>query len=164
METLKALEVSYIEISAGSVTIPHEEKCAYIEYLSDSFDVLSEVGSKDTDTTLSPAEWRRRCQNELDAGATYVFVEGRASGRAGIYKQDGEVKDSIVKAITDGVPLEKLIFEAPLKQQQAWFINRFGPDVNLGNIFATDVLKLQTLRLGLRGDTLQTIHGQTDHD
>lgn len=163
-ETLDALGVSHVEVSAGTVSMSHDEKCDYISTLAESFEVLSEVGPKDAAVEMEPATWRQRCQREIEAGASHVILEGRASGSAGVYQSDGDVETAIIDAITDAVPIETLIFEAPQKQQQAWFINTFGPDVNLGNIPSQDVTSVRTLRLGLRGDTLQTIHGDTTHD
>ena len=163
-DTLRALGVNHVEVSTGTIELSHERKREYIDSLSESLNVLSEVGRKDADETMEPEEWCRRCRRELDAGASYIILEGRASGSAGVYESDGEIRDEIIEAVTDEVPVERLIFETPKKNQQAWFINSFGPDVGLGNIPMEDVLGLRTLRLGLRGDTLQTIHGGNNDD
>lgn len=163
-ETLNSFGVNHVEVSAGTIELPHEEKRDYINSLSESLVVLSEVGSKDAAETMEPEEWCRRCRREIDAGASYIILEGRASGSAGVYQSDGEIREDIIEAVTDEIPLERLIFETPKKNQQAWFINTFGPTVGLGNIPIDSILPLRTLRLGLRGDTLETVHGGNNDD
>jgi phosphosulfolactate synthase len=158
---MKELGVNHIEVSTGVITIDHERKCDLIDRLSDDFTVFSEVGIKDYERSISGEEWVSRSEKELDAGAWKIITEGRASGKTGIYQGDGQVKDEIIDMITAEIDESDLMFEAPNKEQQVWFIEKLGPSVNLGNIEMRDVVSLETLRLGLRGDTMKTIHGDT---
>src|SRR5688572_19629084 len=118
---------------------------------------LSEVGSKDSDVEFAPEQWIEWIRQELDAGAWKVITEGREGGSSGIYSDSGEMRTSLVEEIAAEVPLDSLVFEAPTKASQVWFIKAFGPSVNLGNIPPDEVIPLETLRLGLRGDTLKEI-------
>ncbi len=153
---LQRLGLAHVEISDGTITLPHDEKLALIERLARDFTVLSEVGSKDTTKIMAPYVWVEQIQSELAAGAWKVVAESRESGTAGIYRADGEVRMGLIDEIAHAVAPESLLFEAPRKDQQVWFLRRFGHEVNLGNIAATDVLSLETLRLGLRSDTART--------
>jgi phosphosulfolactate synthase len=151
---LRELELCHVEISDGTLALPHERKLALIEQLAgEGFTVLSEVGSKDAATIMAPYVWVEQIQSELAAGAWKVIAEARESGTAGIYRADGEVRTGLVDEIVHTVPIDRLLFEAPLKDQQVWFLRHYGHEVNLGNIAPRDVLSLETLRLGLRADT-----------
>lgn len=145
--------IQYMEVSDGSVTIPHAEKCGYIEKLTRFGTVLSEVGSKDAEHIIPPYKWIELMRAELEAGATYVIAEAREAGNVGIYRGSGEVREGLVQEILTQIPSEKIIWEAPQKGQQLYFIELIGANVNLGNIAPTEVIPLETMRLGLRGDT-----------
>jgi len=145
--------ISYMEVSDGSITIPHSEKCGYIEKLTKYGVVLSEVGSKDAEHIIPPYKWIELMRAELNAGATYVIAEAREAGNVGIYRGSGEVREGLVQEILTQIPGEKIIWEAPQKAQQLYFIELLGCNVNLGNIAPTEVLPLESMRLGLRGDT-----------
>jgi len=149
----KEFGVQYMEVSDGSVTIPHAEKCGYIEKLTKHGTVLSEVGSKDAEHIIPPYKWIELMRAELEAGATYVIAEAREAGNVGIYRGSGEVREGLVQEILTQIPAEKIIWEAPQKGQQLYFIELIGANVNLGNIAPTEVIPLETMRLGLRGDT-----------
>jgi phosphosulfolactate synthase len=150
---LKELGLRHVEVSDGTITLDHEEKLRLIERLSGDFVVFSEVGSKDDTNIMAPYRWVEQIETELAAGAWKVIAEAREAGNAGIYRADGEVRMGLIDEIAHEVAPDRMIFEAPRKEQQVWFIERFGPEVNLGNICPTDVLALETLRLGLRSDT-----------
>ncbi len=150
---IEELGLEHVEVSDGTITIPHDQKLELIEQLSQSFVVLSEVGSKDDTRIMAPYRWVELIQRELEAGSWKVIAEARESGNVGIFRHDGEVRMGLIDEIAHGVPPEKLLFEAPRKDQQVWFVRRFGPNVNLGNIRPADVLSLETIRLGLRSDT-----------
>jgi phosphosulfolactate synthase len=157
---LMELGISSVEVSDGTLSIPASEKLALIERLSSEFTVYSEVGSKDAEAIVAPARWLEAIRAELDAGVSHVILEGRESGTAGLYRQSGEIRMGLIQEIMDaGVPAERLIFEAPRKAQQVWLIRHLGHDVNLGNIPLDEVIPLETLRLGLRGDTMLLLHG-----
>lgn len=141
------------EVSDGSMVIPHDEKLKYIEELSKQVTVLSEVGSKVKGVNIAPEDWVNMMKAELDAGAYKVIAESRESGTIGIYNADGSVNEVLINKITNSVKGSDIIWEAPNGKQQIWFIKIFGPDVNLGNIAPNIVIPLETLRLGLRGDT-----------
>jgi phosphosulfolactate synthase len=145
--------ISYMEVSDGSITIPHAEKCGYIEKLAKHGVVLSEVGSKDAAHIIPPYKWIELMRAELSAGSTYVIAEARESGNVGIYRGSGEVREGLVQEILTQIPGEKIIWEAPQKGQQLYFIELLGCNVNLGNIAPSEVIPLETMRLGLRGDT-----------
>jgi phosphosulfolactate synthase len=152
--------ITVVEISDGTLGIEHDVKLRCIEQFAKEFRVLSEVGSKDATVVVSPAKWVRAIKAELDAGAEHVILEGRETGSAGLYRQSGEIRMGLIEEIMDsGIAPEQLIFEAPQKSQQVWLIETLGSEVNLANIPMGDVLALETLRLGLRSDTLLTIHG-----
>ncbi len=141
------------EVSDGSINLPHAEKCKYINTLARDLTVLSEVGSKESGILISPAKWVRMMLLELDAGSWKVIAEARESGTVGIYRPSGHAHTTLVHRIVAKVPAEDIIWEAPLKAQQTWFIKQLGSNVNLGNVPAEEVIPLETLRLGLRGDT-----------
>ncbi len=155
---LHELGLEHIEVSDGTITIEHERKLELIERLSKEFTVLSEVGSKDNTRIMAPFRWVEQIQSELEAGAWKVIAEARESGSVGIFRHDGEVRMGLIDEIVHAVEPEKILFEAPRKDQQVWFIRRFGPDVNLGNIIPEEVLSLETMRVGLRSDTAVLDH------
>lgn len=145
--------IRYMEVSDGSIEIPHAEKCGYIEKLTKHGTVLSEVGSKDAAHIIPPYKWIELMRAELEAGSTYVIAEAREAGNVGIYRGSGEVREGLVQEILTQIPAEKIIWEAPQKAQQLYFIELIGCNVNLGNIAPTEVLPLESMRIGLRGDT-----------
>lgn len=145
--------VSFMEVSDGSINIPHAEKCGYIEKLTKHGTVLSEVGSKDAAHIIPPYKWIELMRAELSAGASYVIAEAREAGNVGIYRGSGEVREGLVQEILTQIPEQKIIWEAPQKPQQLYFIELIGCNVNLGNIAPTEVLPLEAMRVGLRGDT-----------
>jgi phosphosulfolactate synthase len=147
------LDLEYIEISDGTINIEHDRKLELISTLAKEFTVLSEVGSKDDTRIMAPYRWVEQIESELEAGAWKVIAEARESGRTGIFRHDGEVRMGLIDEILHAVPAERVLFEAPLKDQQVWFVRRVGPDVNLGNISPEETLSLETIRVGLRADT-----------
>lgn len=149
----KDFGISYMEVSDGSIEIPHAEKCGYIEKMTQYGTVLSEVGSKDAAHIIPPYKWIELMRAELSAGATYVIAEAREAGNVGIYRGTGEVREGLVQEILTQIPGEKIIWEAPQKAQQLYFIELLGANVNLGNIAPTEVISLEAMRIGLRGDT-----------
>jgi phosphosulfolactate synthase len=156
IEWLHELGLGHIEISDGTITLEHERKLELITRLSNEFVVLSEVGSKDNTRIMAPFRWVEQIESELAAGAWKVIAEARESGTVGIFRHDGEVRMGLIDEIAHAVAPDKILFEAPQKDQQVWFVRRFGPDVNLGNITPDEVLSLETIRLGLRSDTAVT--------
>lgn len=152
---LRDLGIVHVEVSDGTIDLDPERKRELIaRFAADGFTVLSEVGSKDDTRIMAPYRWVELIQGELDAGAWKVIAESRESGNAGIYRADGEVRMGLIDELAHALPVERLLFEAPRKDQQVWFLQRFGHEVNLGNIAPADVLSLETLRLGLRSDTM----------
>ena len=149
--------LTHVEISDGTVEIPREEKLELIADLARDFTVLSEVGSKDSEVNFAPYLWVQWIKEELEAGAWKVITEARESGTAGIFRPSGEMRTGLIDEIVNEVEVSDLIFEAPTKASQAWFVKQFGPTVNLGNIPPDEVIPLETLRLGLRGDTLKEV-------
>lgn len=145
--------IDYMEVSDGSINIPHAEKCGYIEKLTKYGTVLSEVGSKDAAHIIPPYKWIELMRAELNAGSAYVIAEAREAGNVGIYRGSGEVREGLVQEILTQIPEEKIIWESPQKAQQLYFIELLGANVNLGNIAPSEMLPLETMRLGLRGDT-----------
>jgi len=156
---LGELGIGRVEVSTGVVAIPSDEKLALIAALARELTVYAEVGEKDPHALMAPYRWVALIREALDAGAQQVVCEGRASGDAGRYRPDGEVRTGLVDEIVHEVGLERLIFEAPKRHQQIYFIERFGTDVNLGNVPPAEVISLETLRVGLRADTLLLFHG-----
>jgi len=146
-------EIDMVEVSDGSFDIEHKRKLDFIAQLARRGTVISEVGSKKKDVIYTPEEWVAMMRSELIAGSVKVIAEARESGTTGIYNEDGSINNIIIRGIAEHVKLENVIWEAPLKSQQAWFIKHFGANVNLGNIAPTEIIPLESLRLGLRGDT-----------
>lgn len=151
---LRELGLRHVEVSDGTIAIDPSVKRELIERLAREFTVLAEVGSKDVDFIMAPYVWVEQIQSDLDAGAWKVIAEARESGTAGIYRATGEVRTGLIDEIAHAVDPDLLIFEAPRREQQVWLLKRFGTECNLGNIAADDVLSLETLRLGLRSDTV----------
>lgn len=151
--TIDKFGLEFAEVSDGSIELPHDVKCEYIRKLSTQVTVLSEVGSKDAEKIIPPYKWIQLMQAELDAGAWKVIGEAREGGNVGLFRSTGEVRSGLVEEILTKIPFEKIIWEAPQKSQQVWFIKLLGTNVNLGNIAPNEVIPLETIRLGLRGDT-----------
>jgi phosphosulfolactate synthase len=151
---LHELGLTHVEISDGTITLEHDRKLELIARLAKDFTVLSEVGSKDNARIMAPYRWVEQIEQELAAGAWKVIAEARESGTAGIFRPDGEVRMGLIDEIAHAIDPGNVLFEAPRKDQQVWFVRRFGPNVNLGNIAPADVLSLETIRVGLRSDTV----------
>ena len=147
--------IQYMEVSDGSISIPHAEKCGYIEKLTKHGTVLSEVGSKDAAHIIPPYKWIELMRAELEAGSSYVIAEAREAGNVGIYRGSGEVREGLVQEILTQIPEEKIIWEAPQKAQQLYFLELIGCNVNFGNIAPNEILALEAMRVGLRGDTFE---------
>lgn len=145
--------ITHCEVSDGSIEISEEEKCGYIRALAKEFTVLSEVGSKDAEKIIPPYKWIAMMQAEIDAGVWKVIAEARESGTVGIFRNSGEIRSGLIEEILTKIPQESILWEAPQKTQQVWFMNLYGQNVNLGNIAPNEVIPLETLRLGVRGDT-----------
>jgi phosphosulfolactate synthase len=154
---LNDLGLTHVEISDGTVSIPRERKLELIADFARDFTVLSEVGSKDSSVEYTTAEWTRWLNEELEAGAWKVITEAREGGTAGIFDSSGGMRTELIGDIANVVGPANIVFEAPTKAAQAWFVKQFGPSVNLGNIAPDEVIPLETLRLGLRGDTLKEV-------
>jgi len=154
---LDELGLTHVEISDGVIDLPRERKLELIADFARDFTVLSEVGSKDSDVVYAPYQWVEWIKEELAAGAWKVITEAREGGTAGIFRKDGDMRTGLIDEIAHEVAVDDLIFEAPTKASQAWFVKQFGPNVNLGNIPPDEVIPLETLRLGLRGDTLKEV-------
>ncbi|MDQ3394602.1 MAG: phosphosulfolactate synthase [Bacteroidota bacterium] len=150
---LDKYEMTYAEVSDGSIELDHDIKCEYIRKLCTQVTVLSEVGSKDAEKIIPPYKWIKLMQAELDAGSWKVIGEAREGGTVGLFRSTGEVRSGLVEEILTKIPFEKIIWEAPQKEQQVWFIKLLGTNVNLGNIAPNEIIPLETIRLGLRGDT-----------
>ena len=155
---LRELGIDRIEVSSGTLPIPPDEKARLIESLATRMTVYAEVGEKDPDAIMAPYAWVSLIRQAFDAGAELVVCEGRASGTAGLYRGTSELRTGLVEEIAHEVGLDRLVFEAPLHHQQTWLINRFGPEVNLGNIPTNAVVSLESLRLGLRSETVSKLH------
>ena len=148
------LELNTVEISDGSIEMNHNQKCEYINKLANqNITVFSEVGYKSSDKIIAPSKWIELMEKELKAGSWKVIAEARESGNVGLYRSSGEVRSDLIEEILTKIPKEKILWEAPKKQQQVFFIKLLGPNVNLGNIGTNDIIPLESLRLGLRGDT-----------
>lgn len=153
--SIKSFGMTHVEISDGSISIPHADKCKYIErFAKEGFTVLSEVGSKDAANVMAPYKWLKQMESELKAGSSFVIAEAREAGNIGIYRGTGEVREGLVEEILTQIPAEKIIWEAPKKAQQLFFLNLLGCNVNLGNIAPNEIISLEAMRIGLRGDTL----------
>ena len=157
---LDTFGLEYAEVSDGSISLNHDKKCTYIHELSKQVTVLSEVGSKDAAKIIPPYKWIEQMQTELGAGAWKVIGEAREGGNVGLFRDSGEVRQGLVEEILTQVPEDKIIWEAPQKSQQVWFIKLLGANVNLGNISPAEVIPLETIRLGLRGDTFDHFLGE----
>ncbi len=146
-------DLDLCEVSDGSIIIPHEEKLKYISELAKDRTVMSEVGSKDEGIIISPAKWIKMMSTELEAGSWKVIAEGRESGTVGVFRPNGTAHTYLINKIIAKIDPNQILWEAPKKTQQVWFIRLFGPNVNLGNIAPNEMIPLECLRLGLRGDT-----------
>jgi phosphosulfolactate synthase len=160
-KVLDQFGLQYAEVSDGSIDLDHDKKLEYISKLSKQVTVLSEVGSKDADKIIPPYKWIELMQQELQAGAWKVIGEAREGGNVGLFRSTGEVRSGLVQEILTKIPFEKIIWEAPQKAQQVWFIQLLGANVNLGNIAPNEIIPLETIRLGLRGDTFLHFLGIT---
>ncbi len=156
---LDDLGIEHVEVSSGVVPMPRDEKLGLIATLAQDRTVFAEVGEKDPRALMAPYRWVELIGEALEAGADHVICEGRADGSAGIYRPDGEVRTGLVDEVAHEIDVDRLIFEAPQREQQIWFIEHFGTDVNVGNVNPSDVISLETLRVGLRADTLTLFHG-----
>lgn len=163
INTCKEFGIQYMEVSDGSISIPHAEKCGYIEKLTRHGIVLSEVGSKDAAHIIPPYKWIELMKAEIEAGSTYVIAEAREAGNVGIYRGSGEVREGLVQEILTQIPEEKILWEAPQKAQQLYFLELIGCNVNLGNIAPSEIIALETMRIGLRGDTFSLYLDKATH-
>ena len=154
VDILHKHNIRYVEVSDGTIRLSEDKKLQIISSLSNEFRVFSEVGSKNPNSIIPPYKWVKMINNELEAGAEKVICEARESGTVGVFRPNGEIRAGLIDEITDQISIKNLIFEAPTKDQQTWFIKKFGTNVNLGNIKPQSVIPLETLRLGLRSDTL----------
>jgi phosphosulfolactate synthase len=154
---LASLGLTHVEISDGTVDIPRERKLELIADFARDFTVLSEVGSKDSEVVFAPYQWVQWLKEEKAAGAWKVITEAREGGTAGIFRKDGDMRTGLIDEIAHELDFHDIVWEAPTKSSQAWFVKHFGPEVNLGNIPPEEVIPLETLRLGLRGDTLKEV-------
>jgi phosphosulfolactate synthase len=155
---LRELDIRHVEVSAGTLDLPVEDKRRLVADLAAEFTVFVEVGTKDGRLAADAGEWVRQTMDAIDAGAAAVVCEGRVSGDSGLYWPDGSIRDELVDAMITAAGPQRLIFEAPRRSQQAWLIRHLGPDVNLGNVLPGDVIAVESLRLGLRSDTLTRFH------
>ncbi len=153
---LDKYKVGTVEVSDGSIVLDHDAKLKYIEKLAKDYTVLSEVGSKEAGILISPARWIKMMSREIEAGAWKVIAEGRESGTVGIFRPSGHAHTLLINKITAKIDPARIMWEAPKKEQQVWFIKQFGANVNLGNIAPFEVIAMECLRLGLRGDTFFT--------
>ncbi|HHZ65512.1 MAG TPA: phosphosulfolactate synthase, partial [Flavobacteriales bacterium] len=159
---LDKYDMELAEVSDGSIILSHDKKCEFISKLGEQLTVMSEVGSKDAAKIIPPYKWISLMQKELDAGAWKVIGEAREGGNVGLFRASGEVRMGLVEEILTKIPAEKILWEAPQKAQQIWFIHLLGPNVNLGNIAPVEIIPLETLRLGLRGDTFDLFLKDTE--
>ena len=148
---------SHVEVSDGTIELERERKLELIAELGQDFVVMSEVGSKDSDVVYAPYQWVQWLKEDLEAGAWKVITEGREGGTAGIFRSTGDMRTGLIDEIVHELPLSDVVFEAPTTASQAWFVQKYGPEVNLGNIPPDEVIPLETLRLGLRADTLKEV-------
>ncbi len=151
--TIEKFGLDLVEVSDGSIILDHDKKCEYIKELAKNFTVLSEVGSKDAEKIIPPYQWIKLMKAELDAGAWKVIGEAREAGNVGLFRASGEVRSGLVQEILTEVPAEKILWEAPQKLQQVYFVKLCGANVNLGNIAPKELIPLETVRIGLRSDT-----------
>ena len=153
LRLLDKYKLTHAEVSDGSIEISQEQKCEYIRRVAQHVTVLSEVGSKDAEKIIPPYKWIQMMESEIQAGVWKVIAEARESGNVGIFRGTGEVRSGLVEEILTKIPQDKILWEAPQKAQQVWFIKLYGANVSLGNIAPNEVIPLETLRLGLRGDS-----------
>ena len=158
VQLVRECGMTCVEISDGTIDMEETDKLALLRRFAKEFKVLSEVGSKDESVVITPTKWVDSIKRELEAGAWKVITEGRESGTVGIYRPTGDVKDGLLEEIRTAFDTAQILFEAPIKKQQAWFIKQFGQNVNLGNIPPEEVISVETLRVGVRGDTLLHFH------
>lgn len=147
------LKLEMVEVSDGCIQMEHDKKCELIHKLSKDFKVISEIGSKNESLTIEDDKWISYMKKELEAGSWKVIAEAREGGNVGMFETNGDIKGKLIKNITKEIDISNILWEAPLKKQQIWFINEFGANVNLGNISPNSIISLECLRLGLRGDT-----------
>ncbi len=164
MELLDRFNIEHAEVSNGTIWLSDKRKVEIIQKMSKHFTILSEIGSKNPNDIIPPYKWVKMIERELEAGASKIICEARESGTVGVFRPNGEVRSGLIDEIADSVPVENLIFEAPQKEQQVWFIRKFGSNVNLGNIQPSEVIPVETLRLGLRGDTLFDFYSLDDEE
>ncbi|RME19670.1 MAG: phosphosulfolactate synthase [Bacteroidetes bacterium] len=164
LKLVDELNLQHIEVSDGSIVIPHDQKCELIHYLSKNYKVLSEVGSKEEGIIIHPNKWIKMMKAELQAGSFKVIAEARESGTVGIFHKNGAAHVLLIDKIKANVNIDNIIWETPQKNQQVYFIKHFGTNVNLGNIPASDIIALECLRLGLRGDTFFTFLPNTSKE
>lgn len=164
MELLERFNINHAEVSNGTIWLSDQRKIEIIKEMSQHFTILSEIGSKNPNDIIPPYKWVQMIDRELEAGASKIICEARESGTVGVFRPNGEVRSGLIDEIADQVPVEKLIFEAPKKEQQVWFIKKFGSNVNLGNVQPAEVIPVETLRLGLRGDTLFDFYSLDDEE
>ena len=150
---MEKLKLEMIDVSDGCIQMEHDKKCELIHKLSKDFKVISEIGSKDESLTIEDDKWISYMKKELEAGSWKVIAEAREGGNVGMFETNGDIKGKLIKNITKEIDIANILWEAPLKKQQIWFINEFGANVNLGNISPNSIIALECLRLGLRGDT-----------
>tara|TARA_B100000767_G_scaffold30017_1_gene25915 strand:+ start:616 stop:1383 length:768 start_codon:yes stop_codon:yes gene_type:complete len=153
VELIDKYDLNTVEVSDGSIELDHDKKCEYIRILAEKTTVLSEIGSKSEDVLIPPYKWIEMMDKELAAGSWKVIAEAREGGNVGICRDTGEVRSDLIEEILTKIPKERILWEAPKKSQQVWFIKLLGPNVNLGNIAPNEIIPLECLRLGLRGDT-----------
>ncbi|HLR32889.1 MAG TPA: phosphosulfolactate synthase [Fodinibius sp.] len=164
MGLLDRFNIGHAEVSNGTIWLSDQRKIEIIQHMSKHFTILSEIGSKNPNDIIPPYKWVKMIERELEAGAWKVICEARESGTVGVFRPNGEVRSGLIDEIADQVPVENLIFEAPQKEQQVWFIRKFGSNVNLGNVQPSEVIPVETLRLGLRGDTLFDFYSLDEED
>jgi phosphosulfolactate synthase len=164
VKLLQDYNIEYLEVSNGTIWLSDKRKNEIIKDLSKDFTVLSEVGSKNPDDIIPPYKWVKMIESELEAGAWKVICEARESGTVGVFRPNGEIRSGLIDEIADQISIEHLLFEAPNKDQQVWFIKKFGSNVNLGNIQPSEVISVETLRLGLRSDTLFDFYSIDDNE
>jgi phosphosulfolactate synthase len=164
VKLLQDYDIEYLEVSNGTIWLSDKRKNEIIKNLSKDFTVLSEVGSKNPDDIIPPYKWVKMIESELEAGAWKVICEARESGTVGVFRPNGEIRSGLIDEIADQISIEHLLFEAPNKDQQVWFIKKFGSNVNLGNIQPAEVISVETLRLGLRSDTLFDFYSIDDNE
>lgn len=164
VQLLQDHNIEYLEVSNGTIWLSEKRKNEIIKDLSKDFTVLSEVGSKNPDDIIPPYKWVKMIESELESGAWKVICEARESGTVGVFRPNGEIRSGLIDEIADQISIEHLLFEAPNKDQQVWFIRKFGSNVNLGNIQPAEVISVETLRLGLRSDTLFDFYSIDDKE